>query len=105
MKKIFLIYFVLLFSVLAFAKDKQVVYNKDTKEIMAVKISEQPAKDADRVNIACEGGIVIYGAKKDKVLYMAIDEKAIPADIISGEKTYKIDTDKKEIFEEITLEE
>ena len=105
MKTLIVLAFVIGLSTGVFAKNKDVVYVKDTKEIIAVKDSNTPiktAKDKTRVDIVCENGTKICGAT-DKISIIAVDDKAIPADITPYK--YKIDTDKKEIYQEIILEE
>ena len=98
MKSLMILLFVLLVSQISYAKDKQVIYDKDTQEIIAIKISERPAKQKGRVNIVCEDGTIFYGANPEKVIVVSIDEKTIPEDLASSpERSYKIDVNKKEI--------
>jgi hypothetical protein len=107
MKKLFILLFVLFAGGQGsiFAVNKEVVYDKDTKEIQGVVKTNgvKIARDISRKDYLCENDIVIYGTKTDKILIVVIDDAAIPADITA--KTYKIDADKKEIFEEVILEE
>jgi hypothetical protein len=102
MKTLIVLAFILGLATGVFAVDKNVVYNKDTKEIIGVAVKTTPTKDSDRVDIVCEGDILISGAKTDKLITIAIDNKSIPADITT--KTYKIDTITKDIYEPITIE-
>lgn len=103
MKFLICLAFILGLSTGLFAKDKLVMYDKDTKEIQAVVVSTSAVKkDTSRRNIYLEKDIISYETT-DKMSIIAVDEKVIPADITT--KTYKIDTDKKEIFEEVILEE
>jgi len=103
MKKLIVFLFVLSICSIVFAVNKNVIYDKDTKEIIAVKISERPATEQGRMDMICEGNTIKYGVNTDKVLTIAIDEKTIPADLKA--KAYKIDANTKEIFEEVILEE
>ena len=103
MKTLIVLAFVLGITTGLFAKDKLVMYDKDTKEIQAVVISTSAVKNDTSIrNIYLEKDVISYGTT-DKMSIIAIDEKTLPADITT--KTYKIDTDKKEIFEEVILEE
>jgi hypothetical protein len=92
MKRLIVFLFVVSICSTVSAVNKEVVYDKDTKEVIGVKIRTQPARDASRVDIICEGAIVIYGAT-DKAVSISIDEKVIPKDLTGS----KIDPDKKEI--------
>jgi len=103
MKKIILFLFVVSICSAVSAKNKNVVYDNNTKEVVAIKISQRPATEAGRIDIVCEGKTTLYGVNTSRALTMAVDENAIPADIKT--KAYKIDTDKKEIYEEVILEE
>lgn len=103
MKKIIVFLFVISICSLVFAKNKDVIYDKDTKEIIAVKISERPATEAGKVDIVCEGRHKEYGVNKEKILTISVDEKTIPA--VLEPRAYKINTDTKEIYKEVILEE
>jgi len=97
-----LLYLMLLVSIV-FAVNKNVVYDNDTKEIEGVKISTKTATSIGKIDVICENNKILYGYNSAKLSTIAIDEKSIPADIITT--TYKIDVDKKEIFQEVILEE
>ena len=103
MKKLIALLSVLLICSIVSAKNKDVVCNKDTGEIIGVAIQATPTKDADRINIKCEGDVVIYGVKTDKVVTVSVDEKIIPSDVSTTQ--YKVDTNTKEIYQEVILEE
>jgi len=105
MKILIVLFFVLSICSVVSAKNKDIVYEKDTGNIIAVKISQQATNDANRINIICENGVVIGGANTDKVLLISVDEKIIPADITTAETAYKIDAVKKEIYQDVILEE
>jgi len=104
MKKLFVFLFVVSICPAVFAVNKEVVYDKDTKEIQGVVKTNgvKIARDISRKDYLCENDIVVYGSN-DRVSVISVDDKAIPTDITT--KTYKIDADKKEIFEEVILEE
>lgn len=92
MKKLIVFLFVISICSAASAVKKEVVYDKDTREVIAIKISQRPAKDAGRIDIICEGGIVICGAT-DKAAIISIDEKNMPQDLTNS----KVDVERKEI--------
>ena len=101
MKKLICLLFVLSFVSICFAINKNVIYNKDTKEIQGIAVNTIQTKDPKRVNIYCENDTIIYGANTDKVTTIAVDEKNIPVDIL--EKEYKVDINTKEIYQEVKL--
>jgi hemerythrin superfamily protein len=103
MKKALIVSLLLTIFTLAFARNKDVVYNKDTGEILGVATQITNSRDSDRVNIKMENDVIIYGAKTDKITTASVDEKSISADVMTG--AYKIDTKTKEIFQEVILEE
>jgi hypothetical protein len=102
MKKLIVFLFIISICSIAFAVNKNIIYDKDTKEIIAVKISERPATEQGKVDIVCKGNTVKYGVNPAKVLTISVDEKSIPDDV--SIKYYKIDVITKDIYEPITIE-
>jgi len=101
MKKLIMLLFVLSIYSIAFAKDKVMLYEKDSKIVKGeFKTQVLIRGTTDRMDIYCQDS-VMNGAVISKFDKIAIDEKDVPVDIATTE--YKIDAIKKEIYQEVIL--
>ena len=103
MKKLFILLFVLSLCSIVFAANKDVVYDKDTSEIIGVMKQITNATESGRVDIQMENGMMIYGANPDKITTASVDESLIPADLKTT--TYKIDAVTKDVYQDVIMEE